>query len=450
MLAPDDIASRMPQWLRIALVGGVVVAATAAGLFGWRYFSQPTTLTVAAGSLDGEAVRIMSAVASRLAAIKSDVRLKVIDAGNAAGAAKAFAAGKVDLAIVRADASDLSEARTVVLVTHVVALLIAPPGAGIDSIDGLKGKTVGVVGSDMNGSVVNALTRGYDLARAKVQFKDLAPDEVTRALQAKQISALLVVAPLSERYLTLIRNLFQMNSKRKPTLIAIESAEAIATEMKAYESYDVPKGTLRGSPPIPDDDLTTLRVPVYLVANSKLDDDVVTSLTKALIQARRDLLGEFPLLSQIMAPSTDKDAYIPVHPGAAAFFDGTQQSFFDKYSNALYYGPMALGALASLLAGFWKFLGVGGAAQGAGRLEPLYALATRIRAAESEEDLAGVEEEIDNILKAELAKYAKGDLQPGDAAALSLATHRLEHLIDHRRHTLAAGPPVMTIRRAAP
>src|SRR5215813_11144923 len=128
----------MPQWLRIALVGGVVVVATAAGLFAWRYFSQPTTLTVAAGSLDGEAVRIMSAVASRLAAIKSDVRLKVIDAGNAA------------LAIVRADASDLSEARTVVLVTHVVALLIAPPGAGIDSIDGLKGKTVGVVGSDMN------------------------------------------------------------------------------------------------------------------------------------------------------------------------------------------------------------------------------------------------------------------------------------------------------------
>ena len=34
---------------------------------------------------------------------------------------------------------------------------------------------------------------------------------------------------------------------------------AIAEKERAYESFDVPKGTLRGSPPVPEDDLTTLR-----------------------------------------------------------------------------------------------------------------------------------------------------------------------------------------------
>ncbi len=131
----------------------------------------------------------------------------------------------------------------------------------------------------------------------------------------------------------------------------------------------MPKGTLWGAPPIPDDDLTTFRVPFYLVANKKLNDDDVADLTRAIMDARRELIAEFPLLSQIGAPSTDKDAFIPIHPGAAAYYGDTQQSFFDKYSNQLYYGPMALGALMSGLVAAWKFLGFGGSGQSGNPLD---------------------------------------------------------------------------------
>jgi TRAP transporter TAXI family solute receptor len=433
MLDPDEIASRLPVWVRVVLVGLVVVVATGAGLFGYRYFTTPTTLTVAAGSVDGEAIRYLTAIASRLASNNAPIRLKVVDAGTAAGAAKQFSDGKVDLAVVRADLGDLSEARTVVLLTYVVAMIVAPPGSSIDSMDALKGKTVGVASGEANHGVVQALTKEYDLARQKVVFKDLAVGDIQQALQSKQVSALLVVIPLSEKYLGMLRNFLQMGPKRKPTLIAVESAGAIANDAPAYESFDIPKGTLRGSPPIPDDDLTTLRVPVYLVANKKLDDDVVADLTRTIMDTRRELVAEFPLLAQIAAPSTDKDAYIPVHPGAAAFYDGSQQGFFDKYQNALYYGPMLLGGFASVLAALWKFIGnrpIGNP------LEPLYALAGQIREAGSEADLVTIEEKLDHILKSELAKYAKGDLQPGDAAALSLAAHRLEYLITYRRSKL--------------
>jgi NMT1-like family len=99
----------------------------------------------------------------------------------------------------------------------------------------------------------------------------------------------------------------------------------------------VPKGTLRGSPPVPSDDLTTLRVSFYLVAKKKLDNDLVTDLTQALMNARRDLLGELPILAQVTAPDTDPDAYLPVHPGAAAYYNGTQQSFLDKWGNDFSY-----------------------------------------------------------------------------------------------------------------
>ena len=53
------------------------------------------TLTVAAGSADGETARLMSTIAMRLASTNAPVRLQVVDEGNALDAAKAFSGGQV-------------------------------------------------------------------------------------------------------------------------------------------------------------------------------------------------------------------------------------------------------------------------------------------------------------------------------------------------------------------
>ena len=87
---------------------------------------------------------------------------------------------------------------------------------------------------------------------------------------------------------------------------------------------------------------------------------MVTGLTQSLMNARRDLLGEMPILAQVAAPDTDPDAYLPVHPGAAAFYNGTQQTFLDKWGNAIFLAPMIFGGLISVAAAAWKFLRVGG------------------------------------------------------------------------------------------
>src|SRR4029079_18654497 len=128
------------------------------------------------------------------------------------------------------------------------------------------------------------------------------PADISSAIQSKQVQALMIVAPISERYLTQIRTFFPRDAKQKPTLLAVDAAGAIAAINRAYESYDLPKGTIRGSPAVPDEDLTTLRLPLYLVAQKKLSDDVVGSLTKAIFDVRRDLTSEFPVLAQIAKP----------------------------------------------------------------------------------------------------------------------------------------------------
>jgi hypothetical protein len=254
------------------------------------------------------------------------------------------------------------------------------------------------------------------------------------------VNALLVVTPISEKYLSLLRGIFAGPTKRRPQLVPIESADAIANVAQAYESYELPKGTVRGSPPVPDEDLTTLRVPYYLMAHKDISEHAIAELTKVIMDARRDLLAEYPLLAQVSAPSTDKDTYIPVHPGAGKFYDDTLESLLDKYSNALFLIPMVLGLLASLLTAARNFVSFGSETI-ANPLDPLHALADPIRHARSEAELNAIEEKIDNIIRAQLRTHSKGKSRAADAAALSLTAQRLDHLIQYRRSRLPPAEP---------
>src|SRR3954454_20393024 len=234
----------------------------------------------------------------------------------------------------------------------------------------------------------------------------------------------------------MVRRFFSDSHNSFPTLIAVESAGAIADVEGAYESFDIPLGTLRGNPPVPDADLTTLRVGSYLVANKNLDADLITTLTQALINARNDLVRDQPLLAGLAAPDTDPDAYIAVHPGAAAFYNGTQQSFMDKYSNWIYLTPMALGALASIFAAAWRFLGVRQEPEEA-TLRSLFSLPRRIREVKSEAELTEIESQVDQALDAEMTVALRSENAQDIATLVSMA-HRLEDSIHRRRQMLAA------------
>ena len=430
----------MPSWLRMVVVSGAVVLVSGAALFSYRWYTRPTTLTIAVGSLDGEAGRIVSAIVSRFAATNAPVRLKIMETSSATAAANAFSSGKADLAVVRGDVGDLSQAQAVAIVARAVALLIAPPGSAVTELRELKRTNVGVVAGETNRKLTSVLTEEYDLGRLGVKFRDLALPEVRQALESKEVRAIVLVVPLTEKYLTLVRGLFQQTAKTGPVLIPIDSAGAIAEKERAYESFDVPKGTLRGSPPLPSEDLTTLKVSYYLVAKKKLDAEMITGLTQSLMNARRDLLGEMPILAQVAAPDTDPDAYLPVHPGAAAFYNGTQQTFLDKWGNAIFLAPMIFGGLVSVAAAAWKFLRAADLGNGEKALDALYAVGHRIRSTETETDLSEIEREIDNVLQNQRAKAKSGGENALDVTALNVAAHRLQSLIHDRRVLLAAQP----------
>jgi TRAP-type uncharacterized transport system substrate-binding protein len=434
MSGPAFTANRWPRWLRISLVGVSAAIILSGGLFTYRYFEKAIVLTVAAGSADGEALSLISAVSARLADSGSHVRLKVVDSGTSARASEMLATGEAELALVRGDTSNLSNARSILLLTHGVALILAPAGTNADNVADLRDIAIGVIGGRVNHPVVDALNQVYELDRAHVLFVDVAIAEGAAALSSGKVQALLAVVPLTEKYLVKVKQYFQQSGKNTvPKLIAIESAGAIANLEPYYESYDIPKGTLRGAPPVPSDDLTSLRVSFFLVANKSVNADTVTDLTQSLVGVRRDLLSEYPILAEAGAPSTDPGALIPIHPGAATYYGGNQQSFLDKYDDKLYYGVLVVGSLISVVAAAWRFAGSGPQSM----LEPLYELGIEVQNAKSEAELETIEKRIDEILKAELASNVDGENPSStDMAALSLAAHRLQYLMSHRRTVL--------------
>src|SRR5882672_3834823 len=119
---------RMPSWLRMVLVAGVVVLVAGAGLFAYRWYVRPTMLTVAVGSLDGEATKLMSALASRLTAANAPVRLKLVETTSALEAADMFSSNKTDLAVVRGDVGDLSQAQAIIVLARGRRIAGCTPG----------------------------------------------------------------------------------------------------------------------------------------------------------------------------------------------------------------------------------------------------------------------------------------------------------------------------------
>jgi hypothetical protein len=322
-----------------------------------------------------------------------------------------------------------------------VVLIVAPSAASPDSVGDLRDTTIGVIGGAINRPTVEALKQVYQFDRAKVRFQDIAIADGAAALSSGRAHALLAVVPLTEKYLAKVRQFFQQAGAKgsAPKLIEIESAGAVANVAQYYESYDIPKGTLRGAPPVPSDDLTSLRVSFFVVANKSVNADSITDLTQSLVDVRRDLLSQYPILAQAAAPSTDADALIPIHPGAATYYNGNQQSFLDKYDDKIYYGSLLLGSLISIIVAAWRFAGSGIASQN--MLEPLYALGNEIKSARNEAEPEEIEKKIDDILKAKLAGNSNGEgADSTDITALSLAAHRLQYLMSHRRALLQKTP----------
>lgn len=414
----------------------LAVSGLAAAVF--YYVSQPRTLRLAVGPLGSEDARMAAAFVQGLNRDKASVRLRLVLTEGSEDSAKRIDAGQADLAMLRADIAMPSTADTVLITRRTYPFFITTAETAIGRIADLRGRRIGV-GRNPAGNMMllKRVLAQYEVRPEEVTIIGLNQDEIVPAAKDKRIDVFFSINAVGSH--TNNEGLRRLREAwgNDPVLIPVREADALAAHYRAIESGEIVRGALGGDPPRPAESLPTISITSRLVAAQSLEDNLVGELTKDILGLRLTLASELPAVQALETPSTDKDAPLPVHSGAAAYIDGEQESFFDRYGDWFYISAMALSAV-----------GTGGAAllgrESANRrrramsgLDELLELLNVIRSCEDEAELMRLGREADQILTRVLADYAKGDLDVAALAAYRLAIDQVGRAVAERQRTLS-------------
>jgi TRAP transporter TAXI family solute receptor len=444
---PPSPRSAKRKVMFITLAGILAIIGTLAGAY---YFEmRPVTLRIAVGPANSDDLKVVQAVTQAFTQGHSHIRLRPTQTDGAAASAQALADGKVDLAIVRGDLDVPNNAQAVATLRKNVAVLWVPAApkakgkkavAKITKIPQLAGHRVGVVGrTAANVNLLKVILQQYGVDPAKVEIVQFPASEAADAIRGQKADAYLAAGPVNSK-LTTDAIAASTRDGATPTFLAIDSAEAIAQNHPVYEASEIPAGAFGGSPDRPDDEVKTISFSHHIVARKDIAESTIAAFTRQLFASRQAVMAEFPLAAKIETPDTDKDAVIPVHPGAAAFVDGEEKTFLDRYSDYIWWGLMGLSAMGSVGAWFAGALKKDERSNNSSLREKLLEMLARARRSDSAEELDRMQADADEILRDTLLCFEHGAIEEGALTAFNIALEQFHNAVADRKALLLNVP----------
>lgn len=430
----------MLRGLYIASALGLALAGAAATL---NYaFLRPTTLRVAVAQGTDDH-KLVDAIGRVFSVSRDNVRFHVVPVGTAGASSAALQSENVDLAVVRSDISVPPNGQTLVILHRNPALLIARGDDAIASVPELKGKTVGIVRSTATGvgnaTLFDTILAQYEIDPSLVRHEIIERKAIAEAVRTRHVDVLFVVGPATAEISTeAVSAVAKASGSAK--FLPIAEAKAMAQRSSALDSTEVVRGAFGGDPPRPAETFETVGVTVRLMARATLKDSVAADVMRRLFSERLAIARLDKLANQIEAPATDKGAAMPVHPGAAAYLDDEEKDFFDKYSDFIYLGAMALSVLGSGLAAVATRISTTRHNEFDRLLERLLEILKGARSSNRLDELDELEREADEILASSLANRRMKGLDSHAMAAFGLALDQARDAIRERRAQILKQP----------
>ena len=424
----------------------LILAAVAGAVF---LLSRPAVLRIAVGPAGSEDQKVIQSLAQEFITEGSPVRLSVISTAGPVESLGLLAAGEADLAVGRADEDMPKGSGSLAILRKNVVVLWAPSGAPkkggkkeskskIKEISDLEGKRVGVLGrTAVNVDLLKLILSESGLNPDKVAISRFSVSQVTDMVKDPAIDAFMTVGPLDSK-ITTDAIVATARLRGEPAFLPIDVSEALAHKHPLYESEEIPGSSFTTSPARPDDTVDTVSVNHLIVATKALSDTRAGAFTRALFNVRPALVRQDPAAAKIEKPDTDKDAAIPAHPGAAAYIDGTERTFLDKYSDYIWGGVLLLSVLGSATAGFRHYMKRDERTLTGEHRDKLLAHIAQVRKTDSLEELDALQEEADEFLRETLEGYDDGAIDEGDLSAYSLVLEQFHHAVADRRAVIGA------------
>jgi hypothetical protein len=323
-----------------------------------------------------------------------------------------------------------------------------PPAPKIKGIDDLAGHRIGVIGrTEANVRFLRVILSESGVNPDKVAVTQFAINQIAELARDSTIDAYMSVGPLDSK-ITADAIAATAAARGEPKFLPIEVSEAIAKKHPLYESEEIAASIFNASPARPEDKVETVSVNHLIIAPKSLSDTTVGAFVRQLFAVRQQLGKELPSAGKIEKPDTDKDAALPAHQGAAAFIDGTERTFLERYSDYFWAAILLLSGLGSV--GAWLRHSWRGDERERYNLhrDNLLELISRVRDAEAPEDLARMQREADGILREALDCYEDGAIEEGDLSAIGLALEQFHHAVADRRVTMGLSAPDLPRLRA--
>jgi TRAP transporter TAXI family solute receptor len=430
----------------LVLAAGLLIFAAIAGAS--FLILRPTTLRIAVGPSGSDDYKLIQALAQYFARDGGPVRLSLITTAGPVDSIALLGTAKADLAVARGDEEIPDRTGSVVILRKNVVVLWSAPGAPrkgskkepkskIKGLDDLVGHRVGVVGrTQVNVTLLRMILTESGVDPEKVSITQFSTNQIAELVRDPTIDAFMTVGPIDSK-ITSDAIISTARVRGEPTFLPIDVSEAIALRHRRYESEEIPGSSFSSSPARPDDTIETVSVNHLIVAPMSLSEITVGAFTRQLFAVRSSLAREVPGAAKIEKPDTDKDATLPAHPGAAAYIDGTERTFMDKYSDYIWGAVLLLSVLGSGTAWLRHYIKRDERRLNTLHREKLLATIALVRKIDSIEELDILQCEADDILRETLDCYDDGAIEEGDLSAYSLVLEQFHHAVVDRRAAIS-------------
>lgn len=433
----------------LILAAGIFLFGAAAGTL--YYVLRPVTLRIAVGPAGSEDQKLVQLLAQTFARDGSAVRLSPVTTEGAAESIALFSAGKADLAVARGDLNLPANAESVAILRKNVVVLWAPsglpakgskkqPAPKIKAIDELAGHRVGVIGrTQANVTLLRVILTESGVNPDKVAVTQFGTSQLAEMARDGTLDAFMAVGPLDSK-ITADAIAATAAARGEPKFLPIDVSETIAKKHPLYDAEEIPGSIFSSSPARPDDKIDTVSVNHLIIAPKSLSDTTVGAFARQLFTIRQQLARELPSASKIEKPDTDKDAALPAHQGAAAYIDGNERTFLEKYTDYIWGAILLLSGLGSAGAWLQHYFKRDEREQYATHRDNLLDLISRARRAETPEQLSDMQSEADRMLREALDCYDDGAIEEDDLSVIGLVLEQFHHAITDRRVTLGTTP----------
>jgi TRAP-type uncharacterized transport system substrate-binding protein len=297
----------------------------------------------------------------------------------------------------------------------------------------LAGKRIGIVtGNEATTDLLDVVLNHYGVPLDKVQVSQIDPANLADAVRKNTVDVIFVAGSAIGQAISDAVKAATQNGVA-PTFIEIDQADGIAKRNIAFDSIDIDAGTFGGVPPTPDDKLSTLSFPEYLVARKSFDHAAIADLAKVIYTSRMAIAAQLNGEVKIEAPKTDKDADALVHQGALDYLNDDQKTFFDRYGDDIFYGMLIFPVFGSAIAGMASYLRADSRTRRLRLLQKVLDLVRKVHAAQTIEAIEHLQVEADNLVIAIIHLSEHEEFDESVRMSFSFALDQLRFAIAARR-----------------